>query len=222
MYGIVSQNPRNFVAQAQDILDSSRVNSGGVGLTLTGVATPSAPVSSPPKELFDISALSGLRESDKYLGKNRVSDIKEVYQTYLSGNPIGKGGQYVTDAAKKYGVSIYEAARGYLLGAGLNIIPSAITQTTDTGTTGTGSGTGTGTGTGTTETKNPFEVLADILPSLFGNAVYNPPLQTQAYGYTPTATEQPLTQSGGSSIGTFILLGVVGVVGYFIYKRFAK
>jgi hypothetical protein len=73
----------------------------------------------------------------------------------------------------------------------------------------------------TVKEKNPFEVLADILPGLFGNAVYNPPLQSQAYGYTPTTTETPLTQGGGS-IGIIVILGVVGVIGYFLYKRFAK
>jgi len=191
--------------------------SGGVGLTLSGVSTPSLPVSNPPQPLFDISVLSGLKPSDKYLGKNRVSDIQESYQTYLTGNPVGRGGQYAVDAAKKYGVSIVEAARGYLQGAGLPFISNATTQTTTQETIKTDN-------TSTTvQQKNPFEILADILPNLFGNAVYNPPLQSQAYGYSPTTTEQPLTSGGsGINIGLIVIIGIIGVVAYFVYKRFAS
>jgi hypothetical protein len=190
---------------------------GGIGLTLSGVSTPSLPVSNPPQPLFDISVLSGLKPSDKYLGKNRVSDIQESYQTYLTGNPVGRGGQYAVDAAKKYGVSIVEAARGYLQGAGLPFISNATTQTTTQETIKTDN-------TSTTvQQKNPFEILADILPNLFGNAVYNPPLQSQAYGYSPTTTEQPLTSGGGGiNIGLIVILGIIGVVAYFVYKRFAS
>jgi hypothetical protein len=190
---------------------------GGVGLTLSGVSTPSLPVSNPPQPLFDISVLSGLKPSDKYLGKNRVSDIQESYQTYLTGNPVGRGGQYAVDAAKKYGVSIVEAARGYLQGAGLPFISNATSQTTTQETIKTDN-------TSTTvQQKNPFEILADILPNLFGNAVYNPPLQSQAYGYSPTTTEQPLTSGGsGINIGLIVIIGIIGVIGYFVYKRFAN
>ena len=204
------------MAPIQDAV-TDRNGGGGVSLTLSGVSTVSPPVSNPPQQLFDISVLSGLRDTDKYLGRNRVSDIKESYQTYLTGNPIGRGGQYAVDAAKKYGVSIIEAARGYLVGAGLTTLPQLPLQTTNT----------------TQETvkqdntvvtdKNPFQILADILPTLFGNAVYNPPLQSQAYGYSPTTSEQPLTQSsGGLNIGLLVIIGVIGIVGYFLYKRFAN
>jgi hypothetical protein len=198
-------------------LQNNNGSGGGVGLTLSGVSTPSLPVSNPSQQLFDISVLSGLKPSDKYLGKNRVSDIQESYQTYLTGNPVGRGGQYAVDAAKKYGVSIVEAARGYLQGAGLPFISNATTQTTIQETIKTDN-------TSTTvQQKNPFEILADILPKLFGNAVYNPPLQSQAYGYSPTTTEQPLTSGGsGINIGLIVIIGVIGVIGYFVYKRFAN
>lgn len=204
----------------QPLVDSYQSNvsggSGGIGLTLSGVSTVSPPVSNPPQQLFDISVLSGLRDTDKFLGRNKVSDIKESYQTYLTGNPIGRGGQYAADAARKYGVSIIEAARGYLVGAGLTTLPQTTITTQDV----------------VQDTKkqdntviidkNPFQILADILPTLFGNAVYNPPLQSQAYGYSPTTQQQPLTQGGGLNIGLLIIVGVVGIGGYFLYKRFAK
>jgi hypothetical protein len=188
---------------------------GGVGLTLSGVPTP-AP-NNPSRQLFDISVLSGLKDSDKYLGKNRVSDIKESYQTYLTGSPVGRGGQYAVSDAKRFGVDIVEAARGYLATAGLptlsNILPS--------NTANPNNPIETVNPVNPTNPKNPFELLADVLPGLFGNAVYNPPLQSQAYGYTPTDSQTPL-QSGGSSIGTFIIIGIVGVIGYFVYKRYVK
>jgi hypothetical protein len=197
--------------------EQSGGSGGRLGLTLNGVPTSSLSVSNSSQQLFDISVLSALKPSDKYLGKNRVSDIQESYQTYLTGNPVGRGGQYAIDAAKKYGVSIVEAARGYLQGAGIPFISNATMQTTTQETINTGN-------TQTTvQQKNPFEILADILPSLFGNAVYNPPLQSQAYGYSPATTEQPLTQSGGGiNIGLIVIIGIIGVIGYFVYKRFAN
>lgn len=219
MYGLLSQNSgKNLMTEIVTSDTGYGRGTGETSLTLTSAVNP--PVSNPPIQNFDISVLSGLKPSDKYLGRNTVSDIQSSYQTYLTGMPVGRGGQYALDAARKYGVSLVEAARGYLVGAGLTTIPS-VTQTSDSGTT---TGTGSGTGTTTTETKSPFQVLADILPSLFGNAVYNPPLQSQVYGYTPQSTQQPLTQAtgGGLSIGLLIIVGVIGVIGYFVYKRFAK
>lgn len=205
------------MAAIQDVIDRTDTpnsGGGGVGLTLRGVSTPSQPVSNPPQEIFDISVLSGLKPSDKYLGRNTVSDIQEVYQSYLTNNPIGRGGKYITDAARKYSVSFTEAARGYLLGAGLNIIPSVTTnQVTDTNTN-----------TNTNiQQKNPFEILSDVFSKAFGNAVYNPPLQQQSYGYTPSDISSPLMQtSGGSGIGLYVILAIVAIVGYFLYKRFAS
>lgn len=202
------------MAAIQDVFVDNRSNGGGVGLTLTGVSTPSQPVSNPPQELFDISVLSGLKPSDKYLGRNTASDIQEVYQSYLTNNPIGRGGKYITDAARKYSVSFTEAARGYLLGAGLNIIPGATTnQTTDTNTN---------TNTNIVQ-KNPLEILTDAFSKAFGNAVYNPPLQQQSYGYTPQDISTPIAQSGSSGgIGLYVILAIVGIVGYFLYKRFVS
>jgi hypothetical protein len=189
---------------------------GGSARTNMALATTSASIVTPTKETFDLSVLSGLRDTDRYLGKNRVSDIKEAYQTYLTDSKVGRGGQYAFDAAKRYGVSLADAARGYLLGAGINILPSTVqTQTTTQETVKQDN-------TVVTD-KNPFQILADILPTLFGNAVYNPPLQSQAYGYTPTQTDQPLTQSsGGLNIGLLVIVGIIGVIGYFLYKRFAN
>lgn len=196
---------------AQDIFNGSIGASGG-----SSMITISSPITTTtaPIQNFDLSVLSGLKPTAKYQG-NRVSDIQEAYQTYISGNPIGRGGKYAVDAAQKYGVSIVEAARGYLAG----ILPTfnpATTQTTTTQETVKKDNT-------VVTEKNPFQVLADILPTLFGNAVYNPPLQSQAYGYSPTTSEQPLTQSsGGLNIGLLVIIGIVGVIGYFLYKRFAN
>ena len=201
------------MAAIQDAFISNRSNGGGGGVGMTPVATSAQPVSIPPQEIFDTSVLSGLRPSDKYLGRNTVSDIQEVYQSYLTNNPIGRGGKYITDAAKKYSVSFTEAARGYLLGAGLNIIP---------GTTATNTNTNTNVTTDTT-TQNPLQILKDAFTQAFGNAVYNPPLQSQSYGYTPQDISTPVTQGGSSSgIGLYVILAIVGIVGYFLYKRFAS
>ncbi len=210
----------------QNIFDSSSVGGGGgsliIPLNTMATTTPSI------TQDFDLSVLSGLKPSDKYLGKNKVSDIQEAYQTYITGNPVGRGGKYAVDSAKKYGVSIVEAARGYLQGVGLPILSPATTTTTTTTQDTTVKDTTVKDTTVKDNTvvteKNPFQILADLLPTLFGNAVYNPPLQSQAYGYTPATSEQPLTQSGGGglNIGLLVIIGVIAVVGYFLYKRFAN
>jgi len=225
MFGVISQKSNSFLMSV-DLIDGGGGNfsNGGGGGGGSSIVTVSAPQGG--TELFDLSVLSGLRSSDKYLGRNTVSDIQSTYQTYITGSPIGRGGQYALDSARKYGVSLVEAARGYLLGAGINIIPTVTTQTTQQTDTTTNTNTNVDTtkkdNTVVTE-KNPFQILADILPTLFGNAVYNPPLQSQAYGYSPTTSEQPLTQAtGGSSIGLLVIVGIVGIAGYFLYKRFKK
>lgn len=213
MFGLFSQQPKNFLQSIDDLNKS--IGGGGNNAAITNAAP--APT---PTQQFDLSVLQGLKSSDKYLGKNRVSDIQEAYQTYITGNPIGRGGQYAVDSAKKYGVSIVEAARGYLQGVGLPILPQVITQTTQTTQDTT---TNQNTTTTTQETKNPFDILADAFSKAFGNAVYNPPLQSQSYGYTPSELSTPLTQSsGGSNLGLYVILAIVAIVGYFLYKKFAS
>lgn len=185
--------------------------------------------SNTPTVNYDISVLTGLKDSDKYLGRNRVSDIRESYQTYLTGQPFGRGGQYAVDAARKYGTTITEAARGYLQAAGIptlaNLIPGGNTPPTipDTPTLpGTPDNPTTPT-TPTTPVENPFKLLVDEFKSLFGTPVYNPPLQQQSSGYIPQ------TSFGGSSTGSssggfsiLIIVAIIGAIGYFLYKHYAN
>lgn len=238
-------------------------NGGGGGSFIVSSAPPAALIgSNTPTTQYDLSVLAGLRPQDKYLGRNRVSDITEAYQTYISGSPVGRGGQYAVDAARKYGTTLTEAARGYLEAVGLPILQAITGGGNGGGGTGNGGG---GTGGGGTDTntqkiiddlnkrldeqKKTFEdaqeklkkqledvgknltdnnvvkILSDQLSTLFGNAVYNSPLQSQATGYTPVTTSSPIGGAitgggGGSSIGLYLIIGVVGVIGYFVYKRF--
>ncbi len=210
---------------------------GGNSFAMTNTAQPSQLVGENiPTQKFDIGALSGLRPGDKYLGKNRVSDIQEAYQTYITGAPVGRGGQYAIDAARKYGTTITEAARGYLVGAGLPTLANLLPDT----------GGNTGNGTDTTKqikdlqeviqkqiddlkkgfnSNDTVKILSDQLSALFGNAVALQPLQSQATGYTPVTASSPLGSEvigGGNSIGLIVILGVVGIAAYFLYKRFAS
>ena len=197
---------------------------------------------------FDLSPISGLQPNAKFQG-NRVSDITSAYQTYLANSPIGKGGQYAVSAQQKYGYnSISDAAQAYLQAAGLTFTPNAApaptptpTPTPDNTLTNTitdlqnqiknlqNTLTTTSTPTPTPAT-NPLQSLLDVLPTLFGSSVYNPPLQSQVYGYTPdysggTAFQpsQPITTqpNGGIGIGTIVILAIIGIAGYFLYKKFA-
>jgi len=215
---------------------------GGSGISLAGVSTPAPAPAPEPTQRFDISVLSGLRDSDKYLGKNRVSDIKEAYDTYLTGSPVGRGGQYAVDAARRYGTSIREAARGYLVTVGLPTLADIIApppappappapplktfepkeedffelpfipDKTTTGTTGT-----------TTAKKDPIELLLDAIPRLFGNTTTSAPLQSQAYGYTPVSGDfgGGAPSSSGGGVVMWLLLAGVAIAGYFIYKRYS-
>jgi hypothetical protein len=222
MFGILSQNSRlHVMVDGIDLNFGSNQPLVGTGPSGGFGTVPISNSSTTPLQKFDISVLSGLRDSDKYLGKNRVSDIKEAYQSYISESVIGRGGQYGVDAARRYGTSVTEALRGYLATVGLPTLQDVLPTNTTNPTNPVETTNPVKPPDTVVKEKNTFEVLADILPGLFGNAVYNPPLQSQAYGYTPTDSQTPL-QSGGSSIVTFIIIGVVGVIGYFVYKRYVK
>lgn len=195
---------------------------GGIGLTSSGVGVvpPLIGVNTPTQQ-FDITPIANLRPQDKFQG-NLVGDIREAYQTYLSGTPVGRGGQYAVDAARKYGTTITEAARGYLERVGLPILAAIVP----------GGGNGNTTNTAVEQLQkqldeiqknlvnNSFRILSDQLSTLFGAPVNNPPLQSQATGYTPVTTSSPIG-GASSSMGLYIILGVVGVIAYFVYKRFA-
>lgn len=237
-------------------LNGSSMNSrldygGGSGISVAGVSTPAPLVgSNTPTQRFDISVLSGLRPSDKYLGKNRVSDIQEAYDTYLTGAPVGRGGQYAVDAARRYGTTITEAARGYLATVGLptlaDIIAPPPTPPAPPDIPGPKEEDFFGLPVGpfepvnpvsqspnpvTSEKKSPVELLIDALPRLFGNATVSAPLQSQAYGYTPVSGDFSAGSGGtlsgssapsGSGIGMWLLLGAAAIAAYFIYKRYAS
>lgn len=57
---------------------------------------------------------------------------------------------------------------------------------------------------------NPFEILADVLGRQFGSSVYNPPLESQAFGYGT---------SGGTNFTLILILGAIGIAVYFFYFR---
>lgn len=241
MFGLLSQKSNcylNDIEQNQEFgFDPGRLSfggGGGIGISNAGVAsTPPLVGSNSPTQQFDISVLSGKRDSDRF-GKNLVGDIRSSYETYISGTPIGKGGQFAVDAARRYGTTITEAARGYLVTAGLPTLAQIISPTpTPTPVTlpDPKKEDFFGLPVGpidvkdniiTEEKKNPFELLIDAIPKLFGNAVYNPPLQSQSSGFTGIEQGTPLAESGSGNIRTYIILGVVAVIAYFLYKRFTS
>lgn len=153
---------------------------------------------------------------------NVLSDIQSAYQTFLTGSPTGRGGRYAVSAQKQYGYSsIQEAAAAYLQAAGLRFVdspqatleirtPAPVPKTVEAVTE-----------TVKETVKTPFEILADVFGRAFGQAVYNPPLQSQAYGYTPERVSSPVKAGGGVNIGLIIILAVIAIIGYFLFKRFA-
>jgi hypothetical protein len=146
---------------------------------------------------------------------NIASDISSAYQTYLTGSPIGRGGEYAISAQQQYGyASIRDAAAAYLQAAGLNFLPS-FESTPSAPTTPVSE-----------PIRTPFEILADVLPTIFGNAQFNQPLRSQTTDYIPFQSAPDrfsapsAISSSRSNIGSFLILGVIAVIGYFVYKRF--
>lgn len=199
--------------------DSFQVTTNGSGVLSAGSTTPSQTL--PPFQgSFDISQESISRAVAK---GNTREDILSAYQTFISGVPSGRGGQYAIDAQRRFGyASIRDAAAGYLQAAGLALSKpiEIVQQTFDEFVDGEffGLPVPPDTTPTTSTTKSPIETLADVFKQAFGNAVFQPPLQTQAFGLSPVKTSTP--QTGKSNIGTYVILGVIGVVIYFVYKRF--
>jgi hypothetical protein len=183
---------------------------GGGAITAFAPAVPNEPVS----QRFDISVLSGRTPSEKY-GSNKIQDILDAYQSYVTGVATGK---YAAKDAARFGVSVREWARGYLVGAG---VPTLAEQTATT-----------------TQndlkqfqedirkqieelksTKGLTETLVDVIPRLFGGAAPSQPLQSQAYGYAPVSGN--FGEGGGGGIGVWLLLGGAAVAAYLIYKRYS-
>lgn len=60
---------------------------------------------------------------------------------------------------------------------------------------------------------NPLGILADLFSSAYGRAPVESPQAPVVVG------DASVGSSGGSNAGLFVLLAIVGIVGYFIYKR---
>jgi hypothetical protein len=82
----------------------------------------SAPiVSSQPFDLSQSSVQGAVAKG------NSAADILSAHQTYLSGVPVGRGGQYAVDAQKRFGYSsIRDAAAAYLDAAGLRRLAESL------------------------------------------------------------------------------------------------
>ncbi len=202
------------------VLDSYQSNVGGIGLSNPfGVSVPALPNAN--VRPFDISE-SSLRAAEAK--GNKRQDVLSAYESYLTNTVVGRGGQYAQDVVTKYGAAdIRAGAASYLQAAGLNYL-AEIVQPPPTNNTTPPPPPDTTTpppppDTTTPPPDNPFKLLLDALPNLFGNQVYNPPLQSQTYGYTP---EQSFSSSGsGISIMPILIIAALIAVGYFLYKRYA-
>lgn len=226
MFGLLSQESKLNV-MAIEKSDNDRFLSAIGGTS----SIPNVPVTStsPLKFDFDISQIGSAAAK----GKGSASDIKSAYELFSTGQTKGRAYGYATDIQRRYtpgliatygSSDIRTAAANYLDSVGLPRLAQIVTPTPtpiddsnqpffplpvkpdDTVKT----------------PDNPFELLIDAFTRAFGNAVYNPPLQSQLSGFTGQSTDVPLSEAaGGSNIGTFIIIGVVGVIAYFLYKRFA-
>lgn len=237
MPGILSQNPRCCVMAIEKngggggFLSNGNSSDSGFTNIVASTNTPSLPFD------FDVSQLG------KNFGKNTAADIRSAYELFSTGQTRGRALGYAQDIQRRFtpgllstygSADIRTAAANYLDSIGfprLAQIASPVKTTNEVTTPfkeidsideffPLPNKDVTTTTTPTTE-KNPFEILADILPTLFGNAVYNPPLQSQASGFTGVDTATPLSTQGSGGFTMYIIIGVLAIGAYFLYKRFA-
>lgn len=135
MYGILSLQPRCRLKREADIDVGGGGSYGGGysgGASYTPSPTYSAPVYSAPAPAsaaprFDTSPQSIQQAVAR---GNTQADIQSAIQTYVTGAPVGRGGQYASDAQRKYGYSsIRDAAAAYLDAAGLRRLAEEIVST---------------------------------------------------------------------------------------------
>lgn len=216
-----------------DVRDEDFGRSGGVNGGSGGGLSFAASAPAPQSFDFDLS-----RIGEAVRRGNTAADVESAYQTFLTGQPTGRGGTYAQDVLRRfspgltatYGVAdIRTAAANYLDSAGLPRLAATVAPSSPTP------------GPDTPEpdertffplpvppieevtraVQKPIEILADVFQRAFGNAIYNPPLQSQATSYTPYETGAPSVGGGGGgmNIGGFLILGVIAIVAYFVYKQ---
>lgn len=226
MFGLLSQQSRYNVLLLDGVeTNLGSGNSGNLERSFSGGGG-SIPITTQNPSLnfdFDISQIKQAAAK----GKGSESDIRSAYELFSTGQTSGKAYGYATDIQRRFtpgllstygSADIRTAAANYLDSVGLARLSQVVSPTptpVDTKPKET-------TPVDSVLPKNPFELLIDAFQRSFGNAVYNPPLQSQSSGFTGQNTDVPLSEAaGGSNIGTFIIIGVIGVIAYFLYKRFA-
>lgn len=205
---------------------SPQSNGGGA------VSTP-APAAPPIDFDFDLGQIGRAIERG-----NTREDVLSAYEVFTTGSSRGRGLGYAQDVQRRFGApSLRHAAASYLDAAGLprlaRIVSPDPTPTPqdelplgdffELPFVGTGDPVAAPAPTSAPAPKGPVELLLDAIPRLFGNAVVNPPLQSQATSYTPVSGDFGGGAGGiGGNIGTWLLLGGVAIAGYFIYRRYKR
>jgi len=136
----------------------------------------------------------------------------------MTGKAVGKGGEYAQSAAAKYGVSLEEAARGYLEGAGLwRLAKSALSL--DPENTDDDSGVKSTKKDSTTGDGDPFATLDDLVQVF--ERVFAAPSSSDTQApvvVVGDATQAP--SGGGSKLGVVIVVLAIGAGAvYWFYLR---
>jgi len=162
----------------------------------------------------------------------------------MSGSPVGRGGQYAADAARRYGVNIQEAARGYLQGAGLLPVqaPAPAPAVAEPVWTGPNpieehpffgndppppldpepapDSSGVVTQPELTGPGNPFDTIASVFERAFAIQADEPARPVVVVG---DATQKQMAKSGGGGAGSLglimILIAGAGFAVYWFYIR---
>jgi hypothetical protein len=230
MYGSLSLRPRCYLRPALDSVDSGGYgggsSSGGGGSSYTPVysqpvysAPAPAPSSAPRYDLSPQSIQQAVARG------NTQSDIQSAYQTFLTGTPVGRGGQYAVSAQQKYGfASLRDAAASYLDAAGLRRLAEEIVSIDtdvkiDVEDKDDDSGLVTNDKNGTTGKGNPFATVADLV------GLFERVFATSGASDTPApvvvvgdTTEGQA--SGGSSVGIILVVLAIGAGAfYWFYWR---
>lgn len=218
---------------------------------------------------FNIGVINGLPTSSKING-NTVGDISDAYQLYMTGSaPSGsRVAGYATSAEAKYGfANAQDWAASYLQAAGIPILNNAyVGAAPSAGGTGTNSSTVSnpnGDNSITTPTvstpsgtygddlndliNSQYQNLAQAFNTAFGQAMYEPDLESQYYSGVPAdmevsdpsslagyesipasatstagSTGDTTAPSSGISLETIVIIVAIGIAAYFGWHWWKK
>lgn len=219
MFGLIAQSPRHHLSP---ILDGGGGGDfgggdfgGGGGYTapVTGTTTTAPQVSQTGFDTSPASIQAAVARG------NTQGDILSAYQTFLTGAPVGRGGQYAVSAQSRYGyASIRDAAAAYLDAAGLRRLAETLTVKKALDPEENPDDSGVVTNPNPVGKGDPFKTIDDLV-SVF-ERVFAVPSSTDTPAPVVVVGDTTEGKKGGSNLGVILLVLALGAGAfYWFYLR---